>query len=340
LYVVRLAKDPPNTRVPQFTPEEFLHNPEPDGETLRASVVRKIEEQDAEAKILGVKFLVTVGENEYNEIITYNELCDIVEKQIEDENDLNEGLSDEERAIVEDVFSFRGIAGHDGPLTPKYAKYNGSMWNLLVHWEDDTQTWEPLTIIAKDDPVSVASYGKANDLLNEPGRKRLKNLVRREKKLKRMLKSARLSSGKRVPKYKIGVRIPNGYSEVNYLDSLDQNTKWKDGSLKEIDLLNDYKCFKDDGKHTPTPKGYQRIRLIWVFDVKQDLRRRARLVAGGHMTEPIKKVLYSGVVSLRSFRIWVCLREPKTIISIPGGIYQRERIRRTDYRESALRVTQ
>ena len=211
--------------------------------------------------------------------------------------------------MVENVFKFRSIIGHSGPLTPSDPKYNGSMWNLLIHWEDDSQTWEPLTIIAKDDPVSVAAYGKANDLLNETGWKRLRNIARREKKLQRMLKQAKIAPGRRLPKYKFGVQIPNGYSEVEALDKNNGNTMWKDACHKELDLFQEYKCFKDAGKHAPTPKGYQRIKLIWIFDVKQDLRRRARLVAGGHMTAPIKESSYSGVVSLRSFRICIFLGE-------------------------------
>jgi hypothetical protein len=309
-----LCENPPDAKLPQFTPEEllgisFLHKPEPDGETLRARVVRKIEERDAKAERSIVKFLITIGDNDYDEIIAYNDLCDIVEAQIEREAILDQDLPAGDQPMVENVFKFRAIIGHDGPLTPRSPKWNGSMWNLLVHWEDDTQTWEPLTLIAKDDPVSVANYGKANDLLNETGWKRMKNLARREKKLQRMLKQAKIAPGRRIPKYKFGVQIPSGYSEVEALDKINGNTMWKDACQKEIDLLQEYKCFKDAGKHTPTPNGYQRIKLIWVFDVKQDLRRRARLVAGGHMTEPIKESSYSGVVSLRSFRICIFLGE-------------------------------
>jgi hypothetical protein len=311
-----LRDDPPDQRLPQFTPEEllgvsYLKDPDPDGQTLRARVVRTIEEHDVETERTAIKFLVSVGgEDGYDEIVTYNDLCDIVEEQIaleESQSEIN--LSDGTQEIADDIYTFRGIVGHDGPLTSKDARYNGSMWNLLVHWEDDSQTWEPLTIIAKDDPVSVAAYGKANDLLNEPGWKRLKNLARREKKLQRMLKQARIAPGRRTPKYKFGVQIPNGYPEVAALDRANNDTQWTDACQKEIDQLNDYTCFKDLGKHTPTPEGHQRIRLIWVFDVKQTLRRRARLVAGGHMTEPIKESSYSGVVSLRSFRICIFIGE-------------------------------
>ena len=44
-----------------------------------------------------------------------------------------------------------------------------------------------------------------------------------------------------------------------------------------------------------------------VFDVKYDLRQKACLVAGGHLTDPSKEDVYSGVVSLRSIRICMLL---------------------------------
>ena len=55
-------------------------------------------------------------------------------------------------------------------------------------------------------------------------------------------------------------------------------------------LLKDkYKCFKFFEKGTTPPRGYQYIKLLWTFDVKFDGRKRARLVAGGHMTEKLDK---------------------------------------------------
>jgi hypothetical protein len=40
-----------------------------------------------------------------------------------------------------------------------------------------------------------------------------------------------------------------------------------------------------------------------VFDVKMDLTRKTRFVAGGHMTDPPKDTTYSCVVSRDSIRI-------------------------------------
>ena len=46
-----------------------------------------------------------------------------------------------------------------------------------------------------------------------------------------------------------------------------------------------------------------------VFDVKQSLKRKARLVARGDKTEPPRDAVYSGVASLRSLRIVAFLAE-------------------------------
>jgi hypothetical protein len=40
-----------------------------------------------------------------------------------------------------------------------------------------------------------------------------------------------------------------------------------------------------------------------VFNVKFDLHRKARLVAGGHLTEPPVEDIYSGVVGMESIRM-------------------------------------
>lgn len=49
--------------------------------------------------------------------------------------------------------------------------------------------------------------------------------------------------------------------------------------------------------------GFQEIACHMIFDVKMDLTRKARFVAGGHMTEPPASVTYSSVVSRDSVRI-------------------------------------
>ncbi len=49
--------------------------------------------------------------------------------------------------------------------------------------------------------------------------------------------------------------------------------------------------------------GFQEIKCHMIFDVKMDLTRKARFVAGGHLTEPPASITYSSVVSRDSVRI-------------------------------------
>ena len=51
--------------------------------------------------------------------------------------------------------------------------------------------------------------------------------------------------------------------------------------------------------------GYQKVRCHIIFDVKlgENFRRKARLVAGGHTTDPPALITYSLVVSRDSVRI-------------------------------------
>ena len=79
------------------------------------------------------------------------------------------------------------------------------------------------------------------------------------------------------------------------------NVKWQDAMKLEMQQLKDYKCFKDVGmygKELP-PKGYKKIQVHFIFDVKHDGHHKAQCVAGGHLTDVPIDSIYSGVVSLQ-----------------------------------------
>jgi hypothetical protein len=57
------------------------------------------------------------------------------------------------------------------------------------------------------------------------------------------------------------------------------------------------------------PKGYQKIPYQIVFDVKYDLRHKARLVAGGNWTVNDKEDIYPRVVRMDTIRIGFFLGE-------------------------------
>jgi len=47
-------------------------------------------------------------------------------------------------------------------------------YEVLVRWSTSEETWEPLSLIAQTDPVTVGRYTKDKDLLEVPQWKRFK----------------------------------------------------------------------------------------------------------------------------------------------------------------------
>ena len=104
-------------------------------------------------------------------------------------------------------------------------------------------------------------------------------------------------------KFKFGVEVAKSPRHALELDIKEGNDAWKKAIQDELDQINAYKTFRVLEDDDPLPKGYKRIPYHFVFDVKVDGRRKGRLVAGGHRTEPPKDNTYSGVVSLEGVRM-------------------------------------
>jgi hypothetical protein len=197
------------------------------------------------------------------------------------------------------LWKFKRIVGHQGPLKPGDPRYKGSRWNVMVEWETGETTYEPLHMMAKDDPVTVAAYAKEKGLLDLEGWRQFRSRARREKRMLRELKQAHLRQVRRSAVYKFGYQVPRTYREALEIDAKNGNTKWQDAVSLELSQIDDYSTFTDIGHkdQAKIPKGYQKLRVHLVFDVKHDGRHKARLVADGHLTgEPVESV-YSGVVS-------------------------------------------
>jgi len=75
--------------------------------------------------------------------------------------------------------------------------------------------------------------------------------------------------------------------------------------------LDDYDVFIDRGEFQTSkiPEGFKLIKVHFIFAIKHDGRHKARMVAGGHLTEVPLDSVYSGVVSLRGLRMCIFLAE-------------------------------
>ena len=96
--------------------------------------------------------------------------------------------------------------------------------------------------------------------------------------------------------YKFGVQVPSNLKMAQKLDINNGDNKWKDARDKELAQLFDYDVFKDLGKGVSPPDGYKKIRVHCIYDIKHDLRRKARYVADGHLTDPCKEAAYASAV--------------------------------------------
>ena len=139
----------------------FLLPPEENGERHRAKVTRKVVEiidQENGHRVENISFSLVISNGKVEELISYNKLLEHLETA--QDNDLG---------IDQELFKFRAIIGHQGPLAATDPDWKGSKYNVQVEWETGEITFGPLSVIAADDPVTCAAYAKQHDLLAVEG---------------------------------------------------------------------------------------------------------------------------------------------------------------------------
>ena len=82
----------------------------------------------------------------------------------------------------------------------------------MIEWENGEVTAEPLSIIAKDDPVTCAIYARDNNLLDQEGWRRFKSIANRELKFRRLVNQAKFRLYRLAPRYKYGYEVPHDYT--------------------------------------------------------------------------------------------------------------------------------
>ena len=152
----------------------------------------------------------------FEELISYNQLLEHLETA--QANDLG---------IDQRLFKFRAIIGHQGPLPASDPDRKGSKYNDQVEWEIGEMTFDPLSVIAADDPVTCAAYAKQHDLLAVEGWCRFRNLAKKDKVLARAIQQSKIRQVRRSQTYVFGYLIPR-----NYMEALTQETKTANGMMQ------------------------------------------------------------------------------------------------------------
>ena len=92
------------------------------------------------------------------------------------------------------------------------------------------------------------------------------------------------------------------------LDEENGNKLWFEAEQKELAQIDEYDTFEEHAKGYK-PEGHKKITVHLVYSCKHDGRHKARLVAGGHLTETPIDSVYSSVVSLRGTRLLTFIAE-------------------------------
>jgi hypothetical protein len=197
-------------------------------------------------------------------------------------------------ALGDDTFQWNGKT---------HLKRTTRGWELCVQWRDGTTTWERLAELKESNPVEVAEYSVAASIDNMPAFKWWVPYTL--KKRKRIIAAVNQRVLKKT--HKFGIRVPRTVEEALRIDKENGNTLWEDAMNKEMGNVR--VAFKILPPGEQPPIAHTKIRTHIIFDVKMEtLRRKARLVAGGHVTEsPHPSLTYASVVSRESVRIALTL---------------------------------
>ena len=145
--------------LPGFNPLEligkcYMSSEYADGQRFRMKIIKAItkHKNDLKNNPEMVKFLVQNDKKTVEEIISYQGVIDHLQN-----------YEHNEVSNIEGELKFKNILAHQGPINQFDSAYNGSKYNILIEWEDGECTYEPLGIIAEDDPISCAEYAKRSE---------------------------------------------------------------------------------------------------------------------------------------------------------------------------------
>ena len=213
-----------------------MYKPEENGERHRAKVTRQVVEiidQDNVQRIENINFILDIGNGKVEELISYNKLLEHYENG-----------QDHDMGMDQEFYRFRANIGHQGSLLASGPRWKGSKYNVQVEWETGEITFEPLSIIAADDPVTCAAYAKENGILALEGWCRFRNLAKKDKVLGKALEQSKIRQVRRSQTYMFGYLIPRNYMEAMQFDSENKNNIWYDAIKMEMESMREYKVLK------------------------------------------------------------------------------------------------
>ena len=216
---------------------------------------------------------------------------------------------DEAIAIPKDKGHFESANGNKVPVVTTKG------WDVKVRWKDKSTNWIPLAEIKESNPIEVAEASIAFKHDKEPAFNWwVHKVIKKRDRLISKLKSARCRKGK----MKFGIDIPGNVQDALSLDKANGNTLWQDAI--NLEMKNSRVAFRLCEKGEKAPVGFTEITCHLIFDLKLDMTRKARYVAGGHLTDVPTYMTYSSVVSRDTVRIGFLMAALNNLDVLAGDI--------------------
>ena len=246
---------------------------------------------------------------------TTNMICESIYDQMDEENDIF--------AILKGIIGYRKNSDAI-PMSKGYVEVNGKRkrvitlkgWDLRIEWMDETTSWMPLHIIKSSNPIETAEFAISRNIHHEPAFAWWVNdVIRRRDRIISKLKTTRKSK----KNVKFGIKIPISVNEAREFDKTNGNSHWEDAINKELSKVRVAFELIQEGDE-PLP-GSKMINYHFIFDIKHDMTRKARLVAGGHLNKHVPSFLtYSSVVSKETVRLCFMLASLNNLNVLIGDI--------------------
>ena len=166
-----------NNDIPNLLGRSILLPPE---DNVEHHVAKIIDIDDHGQPLEDSKFKLKINKDQAEEIMSYNQLVDYIQKGTDVEED------------PDSLCRLRDIVAHQGPLESTDSNQKGRKYNVMVELESGEVTYEPLTLISKDDPITCAVYAKKHDPFDTTGWKHLKRYAKTSKRLIRAVKQSRI----------------------------------------------------------------------------------------------------------------------------------------------------
>ena len=121
---------------------------------------------------------------------------------------------------------------------------------------------------------------------------------------------------------KYGISVPGNAKEAIQFDQDNGNLLWYNAIFKLLEVLISMEVFKKfpSSLRKARAKGFQFAPLMKIFDVKVDLRRKARLVIGGHVVNSNRHKVYASTMKSVSARILMTIAAAKDLEVMTGDI--------------------